>query len=124
MGRVGPANGARTFHPLVVIVSVILGMMLAAIDATVVATALPTIVGDLHGLDKISWVLTAYLLTSTIAAPLSGKFGDLFGRKRVVQFPISLFLLGSVLCCFATSMPQLIGFRALQGLGGGGLMVL
>ena len=104
--------------------ALLLVMLLAALDQTIVSTALPTIVGDLGGLENLSWVVTAYLLTSTIVVPLYGKFGDLFGRKIVLQASIALFLLGSVLCGLAQNMPQLILLRALQGLGGGGLLVI
>jgi EmrB/QacA subfamily drug resistance transporter len=100
-----------------------LGMLLAALDQTIVSTALPTIVGDLGGLDRLSWVVTAYLLASTISQPLYGKLGDLYGRKRLFQFAIGLFLVGSALCGLSQNMGELIGFRALQGLGAGGLMV-
>ena len=103
--------------------SLMLVILLAALDQTIVATALPTIVGDLGGLEHLSWVVTAYLLAQTIATPLSGKLGDLYGRKRVLQTAIVLFLIGSVLCGLARSMPELIAFRAIQGLGGGALMV-
>lgn len=99
-------------------------MLLAALDQTIVSTALPTIVGELGGLTNLSWVVTSYLLASTIVVPLYGKFGDLFGRKVVLQTAIILFLLGSVLCGLAQNMTQLILMRALQGLGGGGLMVV
>src|SRR5690606_12241034 len=91
---------------------------------TIVSTALPTIVGELGGLDKLSWVVTAYILSSTIVVPLYGKFGDLFGRKIVLQIAIVLFLVGSALCGLAQNMTQLVLMRALQGLGGGGLMVI
>ncbi|KOC89095.1 MDR family MFS transporter [Winslowiella iniecta] len=104
--------------------ALLLVMLLAALDQTIVSTALPTIVGELGGLEKLSWVVTAYLLSSTIAVPLYGKFGDLFGRKRVLQIAIIIFLLGSALCGLAQNMTQLILMRALQGLGGGGLMVV
>ncbi|MGX1269674.1 DHA2 family efflux MFS transporter permease subunit [Streptomyces phaeoluteigriseus] len=109
---------------LVSIGALLLGMLLAALDQTIVSTALPTIVSDLGGLDHLSWVVTAYLLASTAATPLWGKLGDQYGRKRLFQFAIVIFLIGSALCGMAQNMPQLIGFRALQGLGGGGLMVL
>ncbi len=99
-------------------------MLLAALDGTIVSTALPTIVSDLGGLDQLSWVVTAYLLSSTVVVPLYGKFGDLFGRKIVLQAAIAIFLLGSVLCGLAQDMTQLILMRALQGLGGGGLLVV
>ena len=104
--------------------ALMLVMLLAALDQTIVSTALPTIVGELGGLEKLSWVVTSYLLASTIVVPLYGKFGDLLGRKIVLQTAIILFLLGSVLCGLAQNMTQLILMRALQGLGGGGLMVV
>jgi EmrB/QacA subfamily drug resistance transporter len=104
--------------------ALLLVMLLAALDQTIVSTALPTIVGELGGLEQLSWVVTAYLLSSTIVVPLYGKFGDLFGRKRVLQIAIVIFLLGSALCGLAQNMTQLILMRALQGLGGGGLLVV
>ena len=104
--------------------ALLLVMLLAALDQTIVSTALPTIVGELGGLNNLSWVVTAYLLTSTIVVPLYGKFGDLFGRKIVLQAAIVLFLVGSALCGLAQNMTQLIVLRALQGLGGGGLLVV
>ena len=103
--------------------ALMLGMLLAALDSTIVSTALPTIVGDLHGSSHLSWVVVAYLLASTVSTPLWGKLGDLHGRKVYFQGAIVLFLAGSILCGFATSMITLIVFRAIQGLGGGGLMV-
>ena len=106
-----------------IIGALLLGMLLAALDQTIVATALPTIAGDLHGLSHLSWVVTAYLLASTVSTPLWGKLGDMYGRKRFFQASIVIFLIGSALCGFAHSMEQLIVFRALQGLGGGGLIV-
>ena len=109
---------------LVVFSGLMLGMFLAALDQTIVSTALPTIVGELGGLDHLSWVVTAYLLTSTASAPLYGKVSDLYGRKIVFQFAIVVFLIGSVLSGIAQSMEQLIVFRAIQGLGAGGLMVM
>ncbi|MER6676038.1 DHA2 family efflux MFS transporter permease subunit [Streptomyces sp. NPDC000983] len=109
---------------LVPIGALLLGMLLAALDQTIVSTALPTIVSDLGGMEHLSWVVTAYLLASTAATPLWGKLGDQYGRKRLFQIAIVIFLIGSALCGMAQDMPQLIGFRALQGLGGGGLMVL
>ena len=101
-----------------------LALLLAALDQTIVSTALPTIVGELGGLTHLSWVVTAYLLTSTVAGPLYGKLGDLYGRKIVLQVAILVFLVGSALCGIAQNMLELILFRALQGLGGGGLMVV
>ena len=104
--------------------ALLLVLLLAALDQTIVSTALPTIVGDLGGLDHLSWVVTAYLLTATVSGPLYGKLGDLFGRKIVLQVAIVIFLIGSALCGLSQSMGQLIGFRALQGLGAGGLIVV
>ncbi len=101
----------------------LLVMLLAALDQTIVATALPTIVGDLGGLDHISWVVTAYLLAQTAVTPLYGKLGDMYGRKVVLQAGLIVFLVGSALCGQSQSLDELIAFRALQGLGGGGLMV-
>jgi EmrB/QacA subfamily drug resistance transporter len=100
-----------------------LALLLAALDQTIVSTALPTIVGELGGLTHLSWVVTAYLLTSTVVGPLYGKYGDLHGRKIVLQVAIAIFLVGSALCGIAQDMLQLILFRALQGIGGGGLIV-
>lgn len=101
-----------------------LGLLIASLDQTVVATALPTIVSDLGGLNELSWVVTAYLLASTASTPLWGKLGDLYGRKRLFQAAIALFLVGSALCGLSQNMAELIIFRALQGLGGGGIIVL
>ena len=106
-----------------VFAGLLLVMFLAALDQTIVATALPTIVGDLGGLSHISWVVTAYLLAQTVVTPLYGKLGDLYGRKIVLQSALVVFLAGSALCGLSTSLDELIAFRALQGLGGGGLMV-
>jgi EmrB/QacA subfamily drug resistance transporter len=104
--------------------ALMLVMLLAALDQTIVSTALPTIVGELGGLNQLSWVVTSYLLTSTVVVPLYGKFGDLFGRKIVLQTAIVIFLIGSILCGLAQDMTQLIVMRAIQGLGGGGLLVI
>src|SRR6266511_1053397 len=101
-----------------------LALWLAALDQTVISTALPTMVADLGGLSYLSWVVTAYLLTSTVAGPLYGKFGDLYGRKIVLQVAIAVFLVGSALCGIAQNMMQLIVFRAIEGVGGGGLIVI
>ena len=108
---------------LIVFPGLMLGMLLAALDQTIVATSLPTIVTDLGGLTHISWVATSYLLTSCISTPIYGKLGDIYGRKRLFQGAIVLFLIGSALCGTAQSMTALIAFRALQGVGAGGLMV-
>lgn len=106
-----------------VFVGLMLTLLLAALDQMIVATALPKIVGELHGLEKMSWAVTAYLLASTIGLPVYGKLGDLFGRKGVFQFAIVVFVVGSALAGWSRTMDQLIAFRALQGIGGGGLMI-
>ena len=103
--------------------TLLLGMLLAALDQTIVSTALPTIVGDLGGAGHLSWVVSSYLLADTIATVLAGKFGDLFGRKRVFQVAAGMFVVASALCGAATSMTWLIGWRAVQGFGAGALMV-
>ncbi|WP_309052895.1 MFS transporter [Streptomyces sp.] len=122
----GPAPGAGQSHRgvLVAIGALLLGMLLAALDQTIVSTALPTIVSELGGMEHLSWVVTAYMLAATAATPLWGKLGDQYGRKKLFQSAIAIFLVGSALCGIAQNMPQLIAFRAVQGLGGGGLMVL
>ncbi|MER8233572.1 MFS transporter [Streptomyces sp. NPDC094049] len=119
-----PGEGQSHRKVLVAVGALLLGLLLAALDQTIVSTALPTIVSELGGLEHLSWVVTAYLLASTAATPLWGKLGDQYGRKKLFQAAIVLFLIGSALCGIAQNMPQLIGFRALQGLGGGGLIVL
>ncbi|WP_156690532.1 MDR family MFS transporter [Mycobacterium sp. Marseille-P9652] len=106
-----------------IFVAILLGMLMAALDQTIVATALPTIVANLGGAGHESWVVTSYLLASTITTALVGKFGDLFGRKRVFQAAVVFFVAGSVLCGVSASMGMLVASRALQGIGGGGLMV-
>src|SRR4051812_35581940 len=116
----GPADRRSI---LLVISGLMLVMLLASLDQTIVSTALPTIVGELGGLEHLSWVVTAYLLAVTVVTPLYGKLGDLYGRKRVLQGALALFLVGSALCGLAQGMTELIAFRAIQGLGGGGLMV-
>jgi EmrB/QacA subfamily drug resistance transporter len=121
--QVDPTSSLTHRRVLVIIGALMLGMFLAALDQTVVSTALPTIVGDLHGASHLTWVITAYLLTSTVSTPLWGKLGDQFGRKFFFQAAIVLFLVGSVLSGLSHSMLELILFRAVQGLGGGGLMV-
>src|ERR1700741_2280743 len=107
----------------VVFSGLLLVMLLASLDSTIVATALPTIVGEMGGIGHLSWVVTAYLLAQTVVTPLYGKLGDLYGRKRVLQSAVVIFLLGSAPCGLARILEALIAFRALQGLGGGGLMV-
>src|SRR3954465_12133631 len=109
---------------LVAFGAIMLATLLAALDQTIVATALPKIAADLHGFKDLSWVVTAYLLTTTVTVPLYGKLSDLYGRRRLFVISISIFLLGSALCGAAQSMGELIAFRALQGLGAGGLIPL
>lgn len=106
-----------------VLFGLLLGLILGLLDGTIVGTALPTIVGDLGGLDHLSWVVTAYLLTASLSTPIWGKLGDLYGRKGSFIWSVAVFLAGSVLSGLAQDMGQLIAFRALQGLGAGGLMV-
>jgi EmrB/QacA subfamily drug resistance transporter len=108
----------------IIFVGLLSGMFLAALDQTIVSTALPTIVGELGGLSKLSWVVTAYMLTSTVGTPLYGKLSDLYGRKLLFQAAIVVFLLGSVLAGVSQNMTQLIVFRGIQGIGGGGLMAM
>src|SRR6266852_7477306 len=108
----------------VIFAGLMLVLLLAALDSTIVATALPTIVGDLGGLDHLAWVTSAFLLAQTAVTPVYGKLCDLYGRKRVLQSAVILFLIGSALCGLANGMTELIAFRAVQGLGAGGLIVL
>ncbi len=117
------AAGAEHRRILVILGALMMGMALAALDQTIVATALPTIAGDLHGLNHLSWVVTAYLLATCISTPLWGKLGDLYGRKSLFQLAIIIFLVGSMLSGLSHSMSELITFRAMQGIGAGGLMV-
>ena len=114
---------ARHRAVMAVLPALLVTMLLAFLDNMIVSTALPRIVGDLGGLDHLAWVITAYILTMTVSTPLYGKLGDLYGRKRLFVFAIIVFLVGSMLCGMATTMPELIGFRAIQGLGAGGLIV-
>ncbi|WP_231635298.1 MDR family MFS transporter [Luteipulveratus halotolerans] len=109
---------------LTILVGLLMGMFLAALDQTIVGTAIRTIADDLHGLSIQAWVTTAYLITSTITTPIYGKLGDLYGRKKLFLFAITVFIVGSALCSFATSMYMLAAFRAVQGVGAGGLMTL
>jgi EmrB/QacA subfamily drug resistance transporter len=120
-----PQSGTFTHRQILVIMSgLMMGMFLAALDQTIVSTALPTIVGDFHRSNLLSWVITAYLLASTASTPLWGKAGDLYGRKRIFQLAIVVFLLASALCGASQNMFELIAFRGLQGVGGGGLLSL
>jgi len=109
---------------LTILTGLLLGMFLGSLDQTIVSTSIRTIADDLHGLSAQAWVTTAYLITSTITTPIYGKLGDLWGRKKLFMFAISVFILGSALCSFATSMYELAAFRAFQGLGAGGLFTL
>ncbi|MEV0657641.1 MFS transporter [Streptomyces sp. NPDC050395] len=122
-GHVSATAGLSPGRVRMVFVGLMLALLLAALEQMIVATALPKIVGELHGLDKMSWAITAYLLTSTIGLPIYGKLGDLFGRKGVFQFAIVIFIIGSALAGWSRTMDQLIAFRALQGVGAGGLMI-
>jgi EmrB/QacA subfamily drug resistance transporter len=119
----GPDAAAEHRRVLIILGALMLGMTLAALDQTIVSTALPTIAGDLHGLNHLSWVVTSYLLASTISTPLWGKLGDLYGRKGFFQAAIVIFVVGSALSGLAHNMSELIGSRAMQGIGAGGLMV-
>src|SRR3954452_20116643 len=109
---------------LIAFSAIMLATLLAALDQTIVATALPKIVADLHGFQDLSWVVTAYLLATTVTVPLYGKLSDLYGRRRLFVVSISIFLVGSALCGTAQTMGELIAFRALQGIGAGGLIPL
>src|SRR5436190_6705475 len=109
---------------LTIISGLMMGMFLGALDQTIVSTAIRTISDDLHGLSVQAWVTTAYLITSTITTPIYGKLGDIYGRKKLFMFAISVFIAGSALCSFATSMYMLAAFRAVQGIGAGGLFTL
>src|SRR5919198_4002595 len=111
-------------HIRLTFAGLLLAMLLASLDQTIVSTALPTIVRDLGGIDELSWVVTAYLLAATVSMPLWGRVSDLYGRKRLFQATIVVFLVGSALSGAAQTLGELIGFRALQGLGAGGLMTL
>ena len=120
------APGQELSHSeiMVVMTALMTAMLLAALDQTIVGTALPTIANELHGLSELSWVVTAYLLTSAVVTPLYGKISDMFGRKKLFMIAISIFLVGSALAGASQNMTQLILFRGLQGIGGGGLMAL
>src|SRR5258708_6452140 len=119
----GALPGLSRRRILLIIGALMLGMLLAALDQTIVSTALPTIVGDLKGGSHIAWVITAYLLATTVSTPLWGKLGDQYGRKIFFQAAFVIFVAGSILSGISTSMIELIAFRAVQGLGSGGLMV-
>ena len=119
------ANGYLSHRQILVVMGgLMVGMFLSALDQSIVGTALPRITSDLGGLDKLSWVVTAYLLTATASTPLWGKISDLYGRRLLFQIAIVTFLIGSLLAGFSRNIEELIAFRAIQGLGGGGLMAL
>jgi len=124
-GQSSAAAPAALGHRQILIAfsGLVLAMLLAALDSTIVSTALPTIVSEMGGLEHLAWVVTGYLLAQTIVTPVYGKLGDLYGRKIVMQSAIVLFLIGSALCGLSQNMTQLILFRAIQGMGGGGLVV-
>src|SRR6201996_642719 len=117
----GGALELSKYRRNIVFVTILLGMLLSALDQTVVSTALPTIVGDLGGAGHVSWVVTAYMLAETVSTVLAGKFGDLFGRKVMFLVGVAVFIVGSFLCGLSANMEMLIAFRAVQGLGGGAL---
>src|SRR5215204_1179500 len=124
-GGVGTTPGYLSRSQIrVVLGGLMAGMFLAALDQSIVGVALPKITSELGGLDKLSWVVTAYLLTSTASTPLWGKISDLYGRRPMFQAAIVVFMIGSVICGFSSDIPQLIAFRALQGVGGGGLFAI
>jgi EmrB/QacA subfamily drug resistance transporter len=124
LGRRPPGYEYTIGRILAIYSGLMVTLLLAALDQTIVATALPKIVGDLGGITQYSWVFTAYMLTSTVTVPLYGKLGDAYGRKNLFLFAIVVFLIGSALCGAATSMTQLVVFRAIQGIGGGGVFPL
>src|SRR3954454_11570172 len=122
--RADPGTGQLTPRQIVTAMSgLVLAMLLAQLDNMIVAPALPTIVGELGGLNHLSWVVTAYILASTVATPIWGKLGDIFGHKHTFMASIVLFLIGSALCGLSQNMTELVLFRGVQGLGAGGLIV-
>ncbi|WP_232676454.1 MDR family MFS transporter [Nocardioides sp. R-C-SC26] len=123
-GGGGPVGDFTHAQVLTILSGLLLGMFLAALDQTIVSTSIRTIADDLQGLSQQAWVTTAYLITGTITTPIFGKLGDIYGRKRLFMFAITIFVAGSALCSFATSMTSLAAFRAIQGLGAGGLIPL
>ena len=117
-------GSVRQTNNRLVVVAVLLATFLSALDTSIIGTAMPTVIGQLGGLALYSWVFSAYLLTSTTAVPIYGRLADLYGRKPLAFSAIALFLLGSALCGLAQNMPELVAFRALQGLGAGGYSAL
>src|SRR5690349_11891385 len=124
LSRRPPGYNLTIGRILAIYAGLMVTLALAALDQTIVATALPRIVGDLGGITQYSWVFTAYMLTSTVTVPLYGKLGDVYGRKKLFLFSIVVFLIGSALCGAAQTMTQLVVFRAIQGIGAGGLFPL
>ena len=122
--QAGPGQVGENQRVRLIFGALLLVLLLASLDQTIVSTALPTIVGDLGGVSDLSWVVTAYLLSSTVAGPVYGKLGDQYGRKLVLQAAIVIFLIGSALCGLSQNLTELIVFRGIQGLGGGGLIVI
>src|SRR6059058_241234 len=121
LARQPPGYNFTIGRILAIYAGLMVTLALAALDQTIVATALPQIVSDLGGISQYSWVFTAYMLASTVTVPLYGKLGDVYGRKPLFIFAIVVFLLGSALCGLAQNMTQLVIFRGIQGLGAGGL---
>src|SRR3954449_12406842 len=121
-----PSESGEYTHAqiLTILGGLMMGMFLGALDQTIVSTSIRTIADDLNGLSVQAWVTTAYLITATITTPIYGKLGDLYGRKKLFMFAITVFIVGSALCSFADSMYQLAAFRAFQGIGAGGLFTL
>ena len=126
LNSVGTAPPAALGHRQILIAfsGLVLAMLLAALDSTIVSTALPTIVSELGGLEHLAWVVTGYLLAQTIVTPIYGKLGDVYGRRPLFIIAICIFLLGSALCGVAQGMTQLVIFRAVQGVGAGGLILV
>ena len=118
-----PSNSVSPRERTAIFGALMLVLLLASLDQTIVATALPTIVSEIGGLTHLSWIVTAYLLATTVVVPLYGKLGDIYGRRIVLQAAVIIFLIGSGLCGIAQNLPELIAFRIIQGLGGGGLIV-
>jgi MFS family permease len=124
LGRTPPGYRFSIGRVLTIYAGLMVALLLAALDQTIVATALPRVVSDLGGLGSYSWVFTAYMLASTVTVPLYGKLGDIHGRRPLLLLAIGIFLAGSALCGLSQNMPELVVFRAIQGVGAGGLMSL
>src|SRR5205807_9557102 len=124
LARTPPGDRFSIGRVLAIYAGLMVTLLLAALDQTIVATALPKVVSDLGGLSSYSWVFTAYMLASTVTVPIYGKLGDIHGRRPLFLVSISIFLLGSALCGLAQNMPELVVFRGIQGLGAGGLFPL